>query len=119
MHGDPAANPNRRFTQSPVESRWSVRCAAVSTMRRVLHEGQTPRPLQEIGHKIVVPTVVTAGAREAVGKDAAFQVFVKGLAHKGPRCVVVALAVELACAGQRMPSLEVLGYCAYSSVRSG
>ena len=39
---------------------WSVRCAAVSTMRRVL----------------------------------------------------VALAVELACAGQRMPSLEVLGYCA-------
>ncbi len=26
---------------------WSVRCAAVSAMRRVLHEGQTPRPLQE------------------------------------------------------------------------
>jgi hypothetical protein len=26
---------------------WSLRCAAVSTMRRVVHEGQTPRPLQE------------------------------------------------------------------------
>ena len=25
---------------------WSVRCAAVSAMRRVLHEGHTPRPLQ-------------------------------------------------------------------------
>ncbi len=51
-------------------------------------------------------------AREAVGEDAVFQVFAKGLAHKGARCVVVALAVERACAGQRMPSLEVLGYCA-------
>jgi len=26
---------------------WSVRCAAASAMRRVLHDGQTPRPLQE------------------------------------------------------------------------
>ena len=26
---------------------WSVRCAAASAIRRVLHEGQTPRPLQE------------------------------------------------------------------------
>ena len=78
-------------------------------MRRVLHAGQTPRPLQERGHKIVVPTVVTAGAREAVGKDAAFPVFAKGLAHKGARCVVVALAVELACAGEIKPSLKVLG----------
>jgi hypothetical protein len=26
---------------------WSLRCAAVSTIRRVVHEGQTPRPLQE------------------------------------------------------------------------
>ena len=61
---------------------------------------------------VVVATVVTAGAREAVGKDAAFQVFAKGLAHTGARCVLVALAVELACAGRRMPSLEVPGYCA-------
>ena len=87
-------------------------------MRRRLHHatgvarGADATALAGIGHKIVVPTVVTAGAREAVGKDAAFQVFAKGLAHKGARCVVVALAVELACAGQRMPSLEVLGYCA-------
>ena len=26
---------------------WSHRCAAISAMRRVVHEGQTPRPLQE------------------------------------------------------------------------
>ena len=59
-----------------------------------------------------MPTVVTAGAREAVRKDAAFQVFAKRLADVGAWCVVIALAVELACAGQPMPSLEVLGYCA-------
>jgi hypothetical protein len=29
------------------EKTWSLSCAAVSTMSRVLHEGHTPRPLQE------------------------------------------------------------------------
>ena len=57
-------------------------------------------------------TIVTAGARKTVGKDAAFEVFAKRLTHVGARCVVVALAVELASAGQRMPGLEVFGYCA-------
>ena len=45
------------------------------------------------GHKEVVPTVVAAGAGEAVGEDAAFQVFTKGLFDVALRCVVVALAV--------------------------
>jgi hypothetical protein len=34
--------------------------------------------------------------------------FAKCLAHVGPWGVVVALAVELACAGQLMPGLEML-----------
>jgi hypothetical protein len=42
-------------------------------------------------------------------KDDAFQIFAKRLAHTGARCVVIALAVELTGAGQRMPSLEVFG----------
>src|SRR5659263_271913 len=49
-----------------------------------------------IGHKVVVSAVITPGTR----KDAAFEVLAKGLAHVGARCVVVALAVELAYAGQ-------------------
>ena len=42
-------------------------------------------------------------------KDAALQIFAKGLADIGLGGVVVALAVALACAGEFMPSLEVLG----------
>ena len=42
-----------------------------------------------------MPTVVTAGAREAVRKDAAFQVFAKRLADVGAWCVVIALAVRI------------------------
>jgi len=49
----------------------------------------------------VMPTVGAALARKAVGKDGAFEVFAKSLLHVGRRRVVVALAVELAGAGQR------------------
>ena len=42
-------------------------------------------------------------------KDAALKILTKGLADVGLGGVVVALAVELACAGKFMPSLEVLG----------
>ena len=44
-----------------------------------------------------------------MGKDAAFQIFAKGLADVGLGGVVVTLAVELAGAGQFKPGLEVLG----------
>ena len=64
------------------------------------------------GHKEVVPAVVTAGAGKAVGKDAAFEVFAKGLLDVGGWRVVVALAVELAGTCQLKPGLEVLGHCA-------
>ena len=56
-----------------------------------------------------MPAVATAGAGQALGKDAAFEVFAKRLAHKGARCVVVALAVELTRAGELKPGLEMLG----------
>ncbi len=54
-------------------------------------------------------TVAAAGARKAMGEDAAFEVFAKRLADVGAWCVVVALAVELAYAGQLKPCLEVFG----------
>jgi len=57
---------------------------------------------------IVVPTVTTAGVGKAVHKDAAFQIFAKRLAHVGARRMVVALAVELAGAGQVKPGLKIL-----------
>ena len=105
-------------------------------MRRVLHEGQTPRPLQEKatsrragppqarlrppgGRKLhavsdrgaleVVPTVIATHPRKAVGKDAAFQILAKHLLDIRGRSVMVALAVELSGTGQLKPSLEVLG----------
>jgi hypothetical protein len=63
-----------------------------------------------IGHEVVVPAVITPRPGKTVGKDAAFQVFAKRLADIGLGGVVVALAVELACAGEFMPGLEVFGY---------
>ena len=53
--------------------------------------------------------IVTPGPGKAVCKDAAFQIFSKGLTHKGLWRVVVALAVELACADHVKPGLEVVG----------
>jgi hypothetical protein len=38
---------------------WSTRCAALSAMRRVLHEGQISRPLQEI----LFPNLVFLGSQ--------------------------------------------------------
>lgn len=48
-----------------------------------------------------MPAVVATGTREAVGKDAALEVFAEGWFDIGGRCVMVALPVKLACAGQR------------------
>ena len=60
--------------------------------------------------EVVVAAVATAGAGKAMRKDAAFEIFAKGLADTGLGCVVVTLAVGLACAGEFMPSLEMVGY---------
>ena len=61
------------------------------------------------GHKVVVSAVITAGAGRAMGKDAASEVFAKRLANIGLWGVVVALPVELACAGQLKPGLKMFG----------
>ena len=71
--------------------------------------GADATALAGIGHEVVMPAVVTPSAGKAVGEDAAFQVFAKGLADIGLGAVVVALAVELACAGERVPGLKVFG----------
>ena len=51
--------------QALINKTWSVRCAAVFTMRLVLHEGHTPRPLKEKATKFVVLFIVgwVAGRR--------------------------------------------------------
>jgi hypothetical protein len=56
-----------------------------------------------------VATVITAGAGKAAGKNATFEVFTKRLAHIGLGGVVIALSIELVCAGKFIPSLEVVG----------
>jgi hypothetical protein len=56
-----------------------------------------------------VSAVIAPGAGKAVGEDAALQILAKGLADIRLWGVVVTLAIELACAGKFMPSLEVLG----------
>ena len=44
-----------------------------------------------------------------MGEDAALQIFSERLTHVGLWRVVVTRAVELACAGKFMPSLEMVG----------
>ena len=63
-----------------------------------------------IGHKVVVPAVITPDSGKAVGKDAAFEVLAESLADIRLGGVVVALPVELTGTGQLMPSLEVFCY---------
>ena len=62
------------------------------------------------GHEVVVRAVSAAGADKAVGKDAAFEVFAKRLAHIGLGGAQGALPIELACTGQVKPGRVVLGY---------
>ena len=55
-------------------------------------------------------TIATPHPGKAVSKDAAFQIFAKGLADIRLWRVVVALAARLAGTGQHKPYLKVLGY---------
>ena len=54
-----------------------------------------------------------------MGKYAAFEVFAECLLYVGWWRVVIALAVELACASQLKPSLEMLGYRAVQQCAFG
>jgi len=56
-----------------------------------------------------MPALIAAGTGKTMGKDATFEVFAKRLSHKGLGGVMVALAVELTCAGKFQPGLEVFG----------
>jgi hypothetical protein len=103
-----------RHRQHPL-AHWQAGKDVVAEVRRRLHHapgvarGAHAPAFAGIGHEVVVPAVITPRPGKAMGEDAAFQIFAKGLADIGPGAVVVALAVELAGTGKFMPSLEVLG----------
>lgn len=59
---------------------------------------------------VALSTIVAPGPGKAMSEDAAFEVFAKGLTHKGLWRVVVTLAVELAATCEFMLGLEVFGY---------
>ena len=61
------------------------------------------------GYEVIVTAVVTPGPGKAVRKDAALQIFAKGLADIGFWREVVALPVKLACTGEFMLGLKVFG----------
>ena len=70
----------------------------IAEVRRSLHHapgiarGADTPAFAGIGHKVVVPAIVTPGSGKAVGKDAAFQIFAKGLADLGLGGAMVELA---------------------------
>ena len=55
-----------------------------------------------------MPAVTTAGAGKTVGEDVALQILLERFAHEGLGAVVVALAIELAWAGEFIPGFAVL-----------
>ncbi len=63
-------------------------------------------------HEEVVAAIVTVDAGKAVSKNAAFEVFAKGLLDLHSRGRVVTLAVELTGTGQLQPGLKVISDCA-------
>jgi len=77
-------------------------CAAVWAIRRPLHDGHTPRPLQENATTKSCPQLPQLGPREAEAEDAAAEVFPKLLLHvRRHRPLVEEMPLE--------PALEVLG----------
>jgi hypothetical protein len=101
--------------QHPLAHRQAGKDVIRQVCRRLHHASHVARgahttALAGIGHKIVVPAVITPGAGKAVGKNAAFEVFAKRLAHIGLGSAVVALPIELTCTGHLQPGLKVVGY---------
>jgi len=84
-------------------------------MRRRLHHapgiarGAEIPAFAVVGDEVVTSTIITPRPGKAVGKDAALQIFAKGLADVAFWGVLIALPVKLACAGEFTPGLEVFG----------
>ena len=103
-----------RNRQHPLAHRQARENVIGEVCRRLHHapcvaRGADTTAFAGIGNEVVMPAVITPGPGKAVRKDAAFQIFAKRLADIGLGGVVVALAVELACAGERVPGLKVFG----------
>ena len=65
------------------------------------------------GYSLLPPCLMpkkTSSLNSCASQNVAFEVFAKRLAHIRLGGAVVALPIELACAGHLKPSLEVLGY---------
>jgi len=104
-----------RGGEHPLAHRQAGKNMIAEVCRRLHHapgiaRGADATAFAGIGDEVVVSTIVTPRLGKTVRKDAAFQIFAKGLADIGLGGVVVALAVELAGTGQLKPGLEVLGY---------
>jgi hypothetical protein len=86
---------------------WQTGEDEIRQVRRRLHHapgvarGADDPAFAGEGDKVVVPAVTTA----CVGEDAALQILLERFAHERLGAVVVALAIELACAGEFIPSL--------------
>ena len=132
LRNDPQKNPQHHIEHWPValhevtKPLWNrehplahrqAGKGVIRQMRRSLHHapgvagGADTPALAGEGNKVVVPAVTTAGTGKAVRKDTALQILLERFAHVGLGVVVIALAVELARAGQLQPGLVVLGYC--------
>ncbi len=87
----------------------------IAQMRRRLHHalriarGAHTQAFARKGHEVVAPTIAAAGAGKTVGEDTALQILGKRIPNIGLGAELIALPVELACAGQLKPNLVVLG----------
>ena len=77
-----------RHREHPLAHRQAGEHMIAEVRRRLLHapgvaRGADTPAFAGIGHKVVVPAVVTPRPGKAVGKDATFEVFAKGLKNIG------------------------------------
>jgi hypothetical protein len=103
-----------RDRQHPLAHRQAGKNMIAEVRRRLHHAPRVARGAHAPtfageGDEVVVAAVITARAGKAVRKNAAFQVFAESLADIGLGGVVVALPVELTCAGEFMLGLEMFG----------
>ena len=101
-------------SQHPLAHRQTREDVIGEVRRRLLHapgiaRGVDTTALAGERHKVIVATIIATGAGKAMRENAALKVFGKHLADKRVWGMVIALPVELPCAGQLKPGFEVLG----------